>query len=143
MAERLTITEVAAATGLAPSALRYYERKGLIAPAGRRSGTRVYEPDVLEDLALVDLCQQLGFTIAEIAVLVDEHGPPRRWRDLAERKLEEVEAQLAFAQRAKTMLEHLLGCGHRSIETCPVFHDIVREHAGAIRERAAAGAATS
>ena len=69
----LSIGDVAAASGLRPSALRYYEEAGLISPPGRRGGRRIYRPDVLSRLALVALAQEVGFTVREIATLLGGH----------------------------------------------------------------------
>ncbi|MFI8895478.1 MerR family transcriptional regulator [Streptomyces paradoxus] len=64
----LDIAEVARRSGLAPSALRFYERKGLVAPAGRNGLRRAYNPDILERLALITCARSAEFSIAEISV---------------------------------------------------------------------------
>src|ERR671911_3243008 len=90
----LSISDVAAASGLRPSALRYYEEAGLITPAGRRGGRRIYRPDVLSRLALAALAQEVGFTVPEIAALLG--GPAnnkKRWRGMAARECGEVALQ--------------------------------------------------
>ncbi|MGH2756666.1 MAG: MerR family transcriptional regulator, partial [Actinomycetota bacterium] len=84
----LSITEVGDATGLQSSALRYYEKEGLIKPAGRAGGRRFYNPAVLQKLAVVALLQEVGFTIGEISEVMNRPGKRRRWRSLAEDKLE-------------------------------------------------------
>src|SRR6187551_1578754 len=63
----LDIAEVAEESGLAPSALRFYEKRGLLTPAGRNGLRRTYRPDVLERLAFIACARGAGYTIAEIA----------------------------------------------------------------------------
>ena len=67
--ETLTIGEVADRTGVAASALRYYEREGLIPKARRRGGKRVWLEDVVDRLALIGLAKSAGFTVSEIRTL--------------------------------------------------------------------------
>jgi DNA-binding transcriptional MerR regulator len=64
--------------------LRYYEETGLISPADRRGGCRIYRPDVLSRLALVALVQEVGFTVREIAALLGGRANDKeRWREMA------------------------------------------------------------
>ena len=66
----IAIGELARRTGLASSALRYYERVGLLSPAGRAGGRRHYGASSAERVALIQLCQDAGFTLREIRALV-------------------------------------------------------------------------
>jgi DNA-binding transcriptional MerR regulator len=118
----LAIGELARRAGTAPSALRYYERIGLLPPAERAGGKRHYPPSSTERLALVRLYQDAGFTLKEIRSLLAA-GSRRRasWTPLAERKIAELDARIAEAQRAKNMLKHALGCPHRDLLSCPNF----------------------
>jgi DNA-binding transcriptional MerR regulator len=119
---RLAIGELARRAGAAPSALRYYERIGLLPPAERAGGKRHYPPSSAERLALVRLYQDAGFTLKEIRQLLAARG--RRsasWTPLAERKITELDARIAEAQRAKSLLEHALDCPHDDLLTCPNF----------------------
>jgi DNA-binding transcriptional MerR regulator len=119
---RLAIGELARRAGAAPSALRYYERIGLLPPAERAGGKRHYPPSSAERLALVRLYQDAGFTLKEIRQLLAARG--RRsasWTPLAERKITELDARIAEAQRAKSLLEHALECPHDDLLTCPNF----------------------
>jgi MerR family redox-sensitive transcriptional activator SoxR len=117
----LSIGEVAREAGLRTSAIRYYERVGLLPVAERISGRRRYDPDVFQRLALIDLAQRAGFTVAEIRTLL--HGfkrrtpPGVRWRKLAGRKLGEVEARIEEAESMRRVLLALLEC------ECPTFED--------------------
>ncbi|MDP9469962.1 MAG: lyase family protein, partial [Chloroflexota bacterium] len=95
---RLTIGEVARQAGICPSAIRYYEEIGLLPRPERVGGQRRYDTDVLTRLALVQMAQEAGFTIEEVRRLVAGflEGTPasKRWRELAHRKLPEVDARI-------------------------------------------------
>ncbi len=88
MTTGLTIGEVARRARIQPSALRYYERVGLLDPPPRVGGRRQYDPRVLHRLAAIGVAQQAGFTIAEIKTLLNgfaaETPAAARWRALAE-----------------------------------------------------------
>src|SRR6266536_2855737 len=85
----ISISEVARSTGLQSSALRYYEKAGLIAPAGRAGGRRQYDPSVLRRLAAIALLQEAGFTIAEVREVLGAGN--ESWRTLARQKLGELD----------------------------------------------------
>src|SRR5262245_17912714 len=118
----LRIGELGRRTGLATSALRYYERVGLLAPEGRANGRRYYDPASAERVALIRLCQDGGFTLAEVRVFIAA-GRRRHhsWRQLMEAKLRELEASIAVAKRAKALIEHGLACRHHELSMCPNF----------------------
>lgn len=124
-----TIGEVARRAGVRPSALRYYERTGVLPPPGRENGRRRYDEEVLHEvldrLAIVRVAQQAGFTIAEIQTLLDgfsEDTPPsERWRVLAREKLSEVEALIGRAQGMKSLLERGLECECLRLEDCALI----------------------
>ena len=120
------IGELARRTGVAASALRYYERVGLLSPAGRVGGWRHYPPSSAERVALIRLCQDAGFTLAEIGRLLD--GWSRAWGRLAERKIAELDARIADAQRAKKLVTHALECPHRDLFACPNFRSALEAH---------------
>jgi DNA-binding transcriptional MerR regulator len=109
-------------TGVATSALRYYERIGLLPPAERAGRRRHYPASVAERVALIRLYQDAGFTLEEIGRMLAAKSQGRRgWGDLAERKIAELDARIADAQRAKTLIKHALECPHRDLLTCPRF----------------------
>lgn len=122
--EGLIISEVARRAGVRPSALRYYESVGLIPAPKRVNGRRRYDPSVVQRLALLQLAQQAGFTIAEIRTLF--HGfapdtpPAARWRALARQKAVELDALIARAQHMKHVLETGLQCGCLRLEDCSI-----------------------
>jgi MerR family redox-sensitive transcriptional activator SoxR len=117
-----TIGELARQASLRPSALRYYEDVGILPLARRVSGQRRYDDAALRRLVAIRVAQQAGFTLAEIRLLV--HGfsprtaPSARWRELARRKLPEVEGLIARARGMKRMLEAGLRCECVSLDDC-------------------------
>ena len=92
---QLTISQVARQIRLRSSAIRYYERIGLLPPAQRLSGQRRYDPTVLYRLAIIQRARQLGFTLTEIRHLFfgfrDITRASERWRTLSQRKLAELD----------------------------------------------------
>jgi MerR family transcriptional regulator, redox-sensitive transcriptional activator SoxR len=113
-----SISEVAEATGLQSSALRYYEREGLITPASRVNGRRHYDPSVLQRLAAIALLQEAGFTIAEVAQLLGSGTSQQEWREMAQQKLDEIDAHLARVAAARELLISALGCDCSGLDTC-------------------------
>jgi MerR family transcriptional regulator, redox-sensitive transcriptional activator SoxR len=110
MAE-MSIGEVARKMGLRSSAVRYYERLGLIPKAPRVSGRRRYDERVLERLAMVRFAKHVGFSIAEIKVLlsgVDGRPPTERWRKLAAAKVAQVDQFVAQARSIRKLLSETL-----------------------------------
>jgi DNA-binding transcriptional MerR regulator len=131
--ELLSISEVGAATGLQSSALRYYERAGLIKPQARLGGRRHYSPSVLQRLAVIALLQEVGFTIGEIAELIERKGDRRRWRELAQGKLAEIDDHLARVGAARELLGAALGCGCSGLETCDLVKERRSRHRNAVQ----------
>jgi len=123
--KRLSIGEVAEKAEIATSAVRYYERTGLLPKAERVSGRRVYGEEVLRRLTAIRVAREAGFTIAETRTLlgdVDEETPvSERWRELAVRKLDDVEALIERANGMKRLLEEGLACGCVSFEDCGIL----------------------
>lgn len=125
--DRIQIGEVARRAGLAPSAIRYYEKLGLLPRPALVGGKRRYDPDVLEWLSLIALAREAGFTMAEIRRLVTGFTPgtrpEARWRELATRKLAEVDAMVARAERMRAVLRVALDCGCFRLEDCTALLD--------------------
>jgi DNA-binding transcriptional MerR regulator len=116
------IGEMARRTGVATSALRYYERIGLLPLADRVGQRRQYPAVCLERVALIRLYQSAGFTLAEIGRLLAATGRGRpAWNHLAEQKVAELDTRIADAQRAKNLIKHALKCRHRDLLACPNF----------------------
>lgn len=120
--EEWTIGEVARRAGLRTSAVRYYESVGILPAPRRINGRRRYDPAILQHLAVIQVAQQAGFTMAEIGLLL--HGftgdvpPSARWRTLAQAKLTEVETLIQRAQAMKRLLEEGLDCGCLDFNEC-------------------------
>lgn len=120
--ETLAIGEVARRAGINASAIRYYERAGLVPEPGRVGGKRSYGPEVLRTLALIEAAKRVGLTIEEIRALFhgfpDEVGASERWRSLASRKMEEVDELMARLGQMKVLLAEALRCECLSLEGC-------------------------
>lgn len=120
----IRIGEVAKRAGIATSAIRYYEREGLVPVADRRGNARVYGSDIFDRLALIELAKSAGFTVAETRQLVrgvSRRTPPGpRWRALAQKKLDEVEERINEARQMRRVLQAMMGC------ECPTFEDCTR-----------------
>ncbi|MFF1818638.1 MerR family transcriptional regulator [Kribbella sp. NPDC058245] len=129
----LSISELQARTGLPSSALRFYERKGLLGSTGRSGGKRMYAARAVEQVALIDLLKLGGFTLAEIAALV---GPTGRtapdWRAKALAKLGELDERARQVEQAQKALRHTLDCSQEHLDDCAVHHRILRAHADAL-----------
>ncbi len=118
----LAIGEVARRAGMRTSALRYYEDVGLLPAPRRVNGRRRYDTVVLPRLALIQRAQQMGLTLSEIRDLcigLDNAEPlSTLWHTLAERKLPEVDAQLARITATRRILEQGLECACVALEQC-------------------------
>jgi DNA-binding transcriptional MerR regulator len=114
------IGAVSRATGLAPSALRYYEEHGLLHSVARKGLRRQYEPEVVDRLAVILLCRDTGFTLAETAALLATRGDPG-WKDLVRRKLDQTRRQAADLQRIAEGLDHALDCPNPNVLQCRHF----------------------
>ena len=116
------IGEVAARAGVAASAIRYYERAGLLRAPKRVSQRRAYDETVFETLALIELAQDAGFTVAETRVLLHgfEGSTPasQRWRSLARVKRQEIVQRIERAERMRAVLDRLLRCECESLAQC-------------------------
>ncbi|MFI7444453.1 MerR family transcriptional regulator [Nonomuraea indica] len=122
----LDIGEVARASGLAPSALRFYERKGLIAPVGRNGLRRAYLPGTLDRLALITCARDAGFTLAEIGRFLDAGPDDAELRARMAVKEREVNELVSRLTRLRDSLRHVLVCDHDPLVECPEFKQAVR-----------------
>ncbi|MGQ0804197.1 MAG: MerR family transcriptional regulator [Actinomycetota bacterium] len=124
----LTIGELASRTGVATSALRYYEELGLVCSATRVSGHRRYPPEAVGIVGAILFLRDVGFALDEIGQLMDSRATsPGAWRDLARRKLDELDARIHEAQVARIAVEHAIHCPREDIVTCPNFQEVVRQ----------------
>jgi MerR family transcriptional regulator, redox-sensitive transcriptional activator SoxR len=123
VAELLTIGEVARRSGVAASALRFYEERGLIASARAGSGHRRYPRPVLRRIAFIVFAQRVGLTLdeigAELAKLPPDRAPTRRdWSRLSHGWSERIDARIAELERLKAGLTECIGCGCLSLDRC-------------------------
>ncbi len=121
--ELLTIGQVAARSGVAPSALRYYEDQGLIASTRTPGGARRYPRPVLRRLAFVRAAQNVGLSLAEIretlATLPDERPPTRNdWARLSRGWRTRLDEQIAALVQLRDGLDSCIGCGCLSLDRC-------------------------
>ncbi len=118
----MSIGEVAQKVGVRTSAIRYYERIGLLPAARRISGRRYYDADVLPKLGVIQMAQRAGFTITEIQTLLHDFPvdtpPSVRWQTLAARKLVEINARIEEAHAMKDLLERALQCQCLDLDAC-------------------------
>ncbi|AKJ06504.1 DNA-binding transcriptional MerR regulator [Archangium gephyra] len=136
----LDITEVAKRSGVPASTLRFYEEKGLIASIGRRGLRRLFEPDVLERLAMIALGRVAGFSLDELARMFAPDGRPRIDRRMLAAKAEELDRTIRELSAMRDGLRHAAACPAPSHMECPTFRRILRAAAsgamGARRKRA-------
>jgi MerR family transcriptional regulator, redox-sensitive transcriptional activator SoxR len=125
MNETLTIGRLADRFGLNTSAIRYYERVGVLPEPERESGQRRYGPDAVRRLEVLEVAKRAGFTLDETRVLLRsaEAGTPafEALRDLATRKLPEVDALIARAQEMRSWLRTATDCSCTSLDVCALF----------------------
>ena len=121
----MRIGEVAHRAGVRVSLIRYYEEIGLLPEAERVSGQRRYDDTVLRRLAVIDVAQRAGLSLDEIRELVEHGNDPLndRLRELAARRLPEIDALIDRAQRVRTWLETATNCGCQRIDDCALFDD--------------------
>ncbi|WP_328407454.1 MULTISPECIES: MerR family transcriptional regulator [unclassified Nocardia] len=117
----LDIAEVAERAGLAPSALRFYEKRGLIAADGRNGLRRTYRPDILGRLALVACARGAGFTIAEIARFIRATPSDTELRARMADKARDLDDDIARLIRMRDSLRHASTCTHEPLVECPDF----------------------
>ncbi len=130
----LDIATVATRSGLPASALRFYEEKGLIRSVGRRGLRRLFDPGVLERLALIGLGRTAGFSLDEIALMFAPDGRPRINRKALAAKAEELGRRIRRLGAMRDGLRHAVACPAPSHLECPTFRRLLRLAAsGAIR----------
>ncbi len=123
MPELLTIGEVSRRSGVASSALRFYEERGLISSQREGSGHRRYPRSVLRRIAFIVFAQRVGLTLEEIgAELADLPGgrvpTARDWGRLSRRWTQRVDERIAELQRLRSSLGECIGCGCLSLDRC-------------------------
>jgi MerR family transcriptional regulator, redox-sensitive transcriptional activator SoxR len=118
----MTIGQLAVQSNLRPSAIRFYERTGLLPAPIRKNGRRVYSPEAAHRLTLIGFAKDTGFSLPEIKVLL--HGFPfkttagDRWRKLATSKIRQLQAQIAKARAMEQMLRAIMKCRCTTLDQC-------------------------
>jgi MerR family transcriptional regulator, redox-sensitive transcriptional activator SoxR len=123
MADSLTIGEVSRRSGVAASALRFYEERGLIASERAGSGHRRFPRSALRRIAFIVFAQRVGLTLDEIgrelAKLPLDRAPTRRdWSRLSSRWRSRIDRRIAELERLRTGLTECIGCGCLSLDRC-------------------------
>lgn len=122
----MDISEIARRSGLPASTLRFYEEKGLIASVGRQGLRRLFEPGVLERLALIALGRAAGFSLDEIKGMFAPDGRPRIDRAKLAAKAEALEARIRELSALRDSLRHAAVCPARNHLECPTFRRLLR-----------------
>lgn len=120
MSDTMSIGELARRAGVATSALRYYDRLGLV-PVDERAGSgRRYRPEALTRLSIIRRFQHAGFSLDEISELLDGTGA---WQDLARAKRDHLSARISELAAAQDLIDAALACGCQDLEACPAHID--------------------
>jgi DNA-binding transcriptional MerR regulator len=122
----LDITTVAKQSGVAASALRYYEAKGLIRSVGRHGLKRLFDAAVLERLALIALGQAAGFSLDELAGMFTADGHAKIERKTLAAKAEELELTIQRLCSMRDGLRHAAVCPAPSHLECPSFRRLMQ-----------------
>ena len=127
VSEGLSIGALAKRTGLAVSAIRYYETKGLITPWRNAGGQRRYQRADLRRLSFVMIAQQLGLTLPEIrevmAGLPGNRTPTRDdWARISQGLRHRLDQKIATLQKLRDNLDGCIGCGCLSLPTCALYN---------------------
>jgi MerR family transcriptional regulator, redox-sensitive transcriptional activator SoxR len=125
--ELLSIGAVSERTGVAPSALRFYEAEGLIHSSRADSGHRRYAREILRRVAFIRVAQQVGLTLDEIrtalATLPASRTPTQRdWERLSRSWRPRLDAQIAMLERLRDRLDGCIGCGCLSMKACRLMN---------------------
>ncbi|MBF6023446.1 helix-turn-helix domain-containing protein [Lysobacter niastensis] len=131
----MDIAAVAKRSGVPASTLRYYEEKGLIASIGRQGLRRVFDPLVVERLALIALGRAAGFSLDEIAAMFAADGRPSIDRRMLTAKAAELDRTIHRLSAMRDGLRHAAACRAPSHLECPTFRRLLAEAAAPARQR--------
>jgi len=122
----LDISEISHQTGIAASAIRHYEEKGLLTSLGRRGLKRLFGPEVLDQLALITLGKTAGFSLDEIRDMFGPDGRPDISREKLTRKADDLDEQIRHLASLRDMIRHVAVCTAPSHMECPRFRKLLR-----------------
>jgi MerR family transcriptional regulator, redox-sensitive transcriptional activator SoxR len=122
---QMRIGEAARRAGVRVSLIRYYEEFGLLPEPERVGGQRRYDDTVLRRLAVIDVAQRAGLSLEDIRELIDHGNDPMndRLRELAARRLPEIDALIERARRVRSWLRTATECSCERIDDCALFDD--------------------
>ncbi len=125
--ELLTIGAVAERTGLAVSAVRFYEEQGLVEAQRSSAGHRRFARSTIRRISFIRICQQLGYSLSEIdaqlEVLPSKRTPTEAdWRKLAENFRVDIDRRIAGLSDLKEKLDGCIGCGCLSLQRCQLYN---------------------
>ncbi|HXN57491.1 MAG TPA: MerR family transcriptional regulator [Candidatus Angelobacter sp.] len=126
MKPSLSIGEVAAATGLRTSAIRYYEDAGILPKPERVSGKRRYNGDTIDRITLIRFCRRLGMSLKDVRGLLATPRGSRakdQWRRLVDGRLEEIGALITAARGVERILRESRDCDCVTLESCSFLID--------------------
>jgi MerR family transcriptional regulator, redox-sensitive transcriptional activator SoxR len=125
MDETLTIGQLAQRVGIATSAIRFYERTGVLPQPDRVSGQRRYGPEAVRRLQVLEVAKRAGFSLTEAKLLLQsaDAGTPafEAVRRLAERKLPDIEALIARAEQMREWMRAATDCTCTTLDVCALF----------------------
>ncbi len=130
----MDISEVARRSGVAASALRYYERQGLISALERAGARRQFAPAVLDQLALIALGQAAGFSLEEIRLMFTPDGQPNIDREMLSTKADELDRMVKRLKAMSEGLRHAAACPAPSHAACPSFRRLLKAAAAGALE---------
>ena len=122
----LDIGEVVECSGMAASALRFYEREQIIASVDRKGLRRQFGPEVLTTLGVVAICRRAGFTLEEIKALLATGGRPT-WKAFVAQKRDELRVQAEDLGTIADQLDHALGCPSANVFDCEHFRAALQD----------------
>jgi len=131
----MDIAEVAKRSGIPASALRFYEKKGLIVSAGRQGLRRSFSPAVLDQLALISLGQAAGLSLDDIRSMFAPDGAPAIDRQLLAAKADEIDRLIKRLKVMSHGLRHAAACPAPSHAECPSFQKLLKAAASGSIER--------
>ena len=125
----MDISQVAKQTGIGASALRYYEKQGLISSLNRQGARRIFAPTVIQQLGLIALGQAAGLSLDEIKRMLTPTGKLKIDRSLLSRKAEEIDTRVKQLRAVSRGLRHAAACPATSHAECPTFQRLLKSAA--------------
>ena len=123
----LLIGKVAARTGVAVSAIRFYEEAGLISAGRNNGGQRVFEPADIRRISFIIIAQKLGFSLAQIKIQLSELPNKRTptikdWEKISQNFAIDIDARIAALTQLRDNLSSCIGCGCLSLKKCSLYN---------------------